>query len=229
MEIMEGFEKYQIEDGIFEVHKPVGISSFGLLRKLWGLFGTRKIGHAGTLDPLASGLLIVGVGKGTKKITKYLKLPKTYHVEIFLGKSTTTLDEEGEVTAEKQVYKADISERVIEDTLQSMVGENELQVPLYSAIKVQGKALYQYARKEQEPEYIPTKKMIVTRVQLLDHYRTDNYYIVKARFEVSSGTYIRTLAEEFGRRLGYPAFARALYRVAIDEYLDQDALRIPLS
>ncbi len=226
MEISKDLIKFQIEEGVFLVHKPKNITSFGLLRKLWGVFGTRKIGHAGTLDPLATGLMIVGVGPGTKKISNYVKLPKTYLVEMKLGVSTTTGDLEGEIVEEKTVYKSDISERLIEDTLLGMLGEHDLQVPMYSAIKVKGKALYKYARQDSEPEVIPIKRMEIKSLQLLDHYHQRYSYIVKARLEVSSGTYIRTLVEEFGRRMGYPATMSNLYRLSIDTYLDQNAYHV---
>lgn len=219
-------QKHFIEDDVVLVHKPVGISSFGLLKKLRPLLGTRKIGHAGTLDPLASGLMIVGFNKGTKKMNHYLKLPKTYITNILVGYSTTTGDSEGEIVEKKYPLSADIKKKHLEDVLLSMRGHHTLQVPIYSAIKVQGRPLYDYARNNQEPPYIPEKDMIINQVQYLDSYKSGDYYIVRARFDVASGTYIRTLGEEFGRRIGYPAHLKKLERIAIDVHNNQNAYRL---
>lgn len=219
--------KHYIESDILLVHKPKGISSFDVIRKLRRILGIRKIGHAGTLDPLAYGLMIVGIGTGTKKLTNYLKLPKTYIAEILVGKSTTTGDLEGEIVNEKYVEKADIKSLHLEDIVLNMKGSHTLQVPLYSAIKVQGKALYAYAREGIEPPYIPEKEMTINHIQYLDDYRSGIHHIVKVRLNVSSGSYIRTLGEEFGRRIGYPATLKNLYRVSIDTFQDTYAYRFP--
>lgn len=220
-------QKHYIEPDVLLVHKPVGMSSFDVIRRLRPVLGTRKIGHAGTLDPLASGLMILGINKGTKKLTQYLKLPKTYIAKICIGVSTTTGDAEGDIVDEKYVEKNDSKYDDLEDAVISMKGSYTLQVPLYSAIKVQGKALYQYAREGKTPPYIPEKEMTITAIQLLDSYRRGQYQIVTVRVEVSSGTYVRTLGEEFGRRIGYPASLIGLQRISIDRYLDADAYRFP--
>lgn len=219
--------KHYIEPDVLLVHKPKGISSFDVIRKLRPILGTRKIGHAGTLDPLAWGLMIVGVDTGTKKLTQYLKLPKTYIAEILVGKSTITGDLEGDIVEEKFVDRNEMKTDELEFQVLSMKGEHTLQVPLYSAIKVQGKALYSYARAGETPPYIPEKEMNITAIQMLDSYRTGTHHVVKVRIEVSSGTYIRTLGEEFGRRVGYPATLKSLYRVKIDDFKDADAYHFP--
>lgn len=217
-------KKYYIEPDVLLVHKPVGITSFDVVYKLRKILNIRKIGHAGTLDPLARGLMIVGIGTGTKKLTQYLKLPKTYIAEILVGKSTTTGDLEGEIVKEEFVGKDDLKKNDIEDYLVKMKGSHTLKVPLYSAIKVQGKALYKYAREGKEPPYIPEKEMNILSIQLLDTYHySEKYQVVQIRIKVSSGSYIRTLGEEFGKRIGYPATLKGLYRVAIDDYKDSDA------
>ncbi len=220
--------KNYIESDVLLAHKDPGISSFDVIRKMRPLLGTRKIGHAGTLDPLASGLMILGVNSGTKKLTNYLKLPKTYIAEILIGKSTTTGDLEGEVVEEAIVDRKDMKKRVIQGVVEGMLGSHTLQVPLYSAIKVQGKALYAYARAGETPPYIPEKEMNITSIYMTDSYRSGGYHVIKVRVDVTSGTYIRTLGEELGRRLGYPATLKKLYRVSIGEYFDQDAYRFPV-
>jgi len=219
-------QQHYIEDDVLLVHKPVGISSFGVIRKLRPILNTKKIGHAGTLDPLAKGLMIIGINAGTKKMNTYLKLPKTYLAEVLIGKSTTTGDLEGVVVEEKKVYKDDIKLNDIEDTVMNMIGIHTLSVPIYSAIKVQGKPLYTYARAGITPPYIPEKDMHITSIQLLDTYHAGACQAVQVRVEVTSGSYIRTLGEELGRRLGYPATLKSLYRTKIAEYHDTDAYRI---
>lgn len=214
-----------IEENILLVHKPKGITSFDVIRKLRPFLNEKKIGHAGTLDPLAHGLMIVGIGQGTKKLDTYLKLPKTYIADIFLGTSTTTGDMEGEVVDTAKIYPKDITEYAIDEALRGMIGRQRFTVPRYSAIKVDGKPLYWYARNNQEPPRIPVKEMVVTNAVLLDHYASDKGYILRVRFEVGSGAYIRTLGEELGKRLGHPATLRDLYRVRIGEYLDSEAYR----
>lgn len=220
-------KKYFIEPDVLLTHKPVGMSSFGLIRKLRPIIGTKKIGHAGTLDPLAHGLMIVGVNKGTKKMAQYLKLPKTYIAEILVGVSTTTGDAEGEVVEEKIVQKDANLPYQLDEVLMSMKGLHTLSVPLYSAIKVEGKPLYAYARSGKTPPFIPQKEMNLYKIELFDAYYFDNKYVVKIRCEVSSGSYIRTFAEELGKRLGYPARLKSLYRVAIGDFYDKDAYRLP--
>ena len=219
--------KHYIEPDVLLVHKPIGITSFDVIRKLRPLLATRKIGHAGTLDPLAHGLMIVGINKGTKKLSGYLKLPKTYIAEVLLGRSTTTGDLEGDIVAEKYVEKVDMKKVDIEQAVDSLVGTHLLKVPLYSAIKVEGKALYRYAREGTTPPYIPEKEMTITHIQVLDDYRSNTGHIIKVRLDVSSGTYIRSLGELLGQKMGYPATLRTLYRVAIGEYYDKDAYHFP--
>lgn len=218
--------KHFIEDDIILVHKPIGISSFGLVAKMRKILDTRKIGHAGTLDPLASGLMILGINKGTKKMKDYVGLDKVYLAEIVIGRSTTTGDAEGDIVAEKQPHKTDMRESDLERALDSLLGEYYFPAPIYSAVKVLGKPLYKYAREGIEPPFIPEKKMHLKKVILLDLYKSGDIYIAKIRAEVGSGTYIRTLAEEFGKKIGYPASLNKLYRLSIGKYLDTDAFHM---
>jgi len=141
---------------ILLIDKPGGISSFDVIRKLRKKTGIRKMGHSGTLDPLASGLMIIGIGKGTKKLTDLIGLSKIYKVEILLGKKTDTGDLEGKTVEEKKVTKVDIEK--VEKILTDLKGEPELAVPYYSAIKVKGKRLYKMAREGKKGVKIPVKK-----------------------------------------------------------------------
>ncbi|MCD5389820.1 MAG: hypothetical protein LR005_00305 [Candidatus Pacebacteria bacterium] len=220
------FRKNYIEDDIIMVHKPIGISSFGLISRMRRVLDTRKVGHAGTLDPLAHGLMIIGFNKGTKKMKNYVGMDKVYLAEIIIGKSTITGDREGDIVEEKIPYKNDMTDSNLDTALQSLVGEKYYPAPLYSAVKVLGKPLYKYARAGETPPFIPEKLMNLKKAIILDTYKSGDIYIVKIRAEVGSGTYIRTLAEEFGKSLGYPASLQSLYRLSIGKYLDKDAFRM---
>lgn len=208
---------------ILLIDKPKGITSFDVIRKLRKKLGIKKMGHAGTLDPLATGLLIIGIEKGTKKLNQFLKLPKVYEVEILLGKKTTTGDQEGEILEEKPVH--DLPSDRIEKVLESIQGKITLPVPVYSAIKKKGKPLYKMARRGEKVE-VPEKEMEVVWVRLKDHYKEDGGYILKLEMEVGSGTYVRSIAEEIGRKLGYPAMVWELRRTKIGEFRVGDAKAI---
>lgn len=212
-------------DDILLIDKPTGITSFDVIRKLRTKLGIRKMGHAGTLDPLASGLMIVGVGSGTKKLTSYIKLPKEYMAEILVGEQRTTGDMDGEIIGEKEV--AELSQDVILKTLEGMRGTLTLPVSAYSAIKKDGVPMYKRARRAakvgKRVEDVPEREMTVTEAKYFGHRIEDGRGVVIVRFAVSSGTYIRSLAEEFGKRLGYPATLKNLRRTKVGEFSVDDA------
>lgn len=214
------------------VDKPKGMSSFTVVRILRRRTGIHKFGYAGTLDPLATGLMLVGVEKGTKQLAPLIGLDKEYVAEILLGEKRSTGDEEGVVLAERAYVDDCPKERLLE-TLNSMVGEHELPVSAYSAIKVDGVRMYKRARKaEKKGEVItdlPIRRMVVYEAELLkvgDVTTSPARLPVTVRFRVSSGTYIRSLAEEFGRRLGYPARLSALRRTKIGSYSITEASQL---
>jgi tRNA pseudouridine55 synthase len=209
------------ECNILLVDKPKGISSYGVIRILQKKMGKRKMGHAGTLDPLATGLLIIGIDKGTKMLSSLIGLPKVYEAEILLGKKTITADIEGEIIEEQQIPVL-VEEKIL-DVIQSMVGTHELAVPIYSAVKRQGKPLYAYAREGKDVE-VPVKQMTVTEANLLGF----DEKTVRIRFNVSSGTYIRTLAEEFARRMGTVGTIQNLRRLSIGTYSVDKAMTIEM-
>lgn len=181
------------------------------------------MGHAGTLDPLASGLLIVGVDAGTKKMPEFLKLPKTYIADILIGERRNTGDMDGEVIEKK--IPISLSESVIKTAAEKIVGSHELPVPLYSAIKVSGSPLYSYARKGKKVT-VPVKKMVITSAEILTIERHDGYCLARMKLNVESGTYIRSIAEEFGRLLGYPATLQDLRRTQIGPFTIEEAQKI---
>lgn len=206
---------------ILLVDKPKGITSFDVIRRLRRELGIRKMGHAGTLDPLASGLMLLGVNEGTKKLTEYLKLPKSYEAEILIGERRSTGDMEGEILEEKEVESLD--EHKVRNVLAGMMGPMELPVPRYSAIKQDGVRLYAKARKGQEIEELPIRTMEVFGIGFLGMEVKNGRGILKVRFDVASGVYIRSLAEEFGERLGYPATIKELRRTKIGDFDVADA------
>jgi len=205
-----------MEHEILLVDKPVGITSFDVIRRLRKELGIRKMGHAGTLDPLATGLLIIGVGDGTKKLREYIGLPKVYDARIVLGTKTDTGDITGKITETSPVPT--LSEHTIHAVLQGLCGEVFLPVPVYSAIKQRGAPLYERARKG-ESVVPPVSRMYVRAADLLDL----GSGFISIRFDVESGTYIRSLAEEVGRRLGTVATLGALRRISVGPYRVEDA------
>lgn len=210
---------------ILLVNKPRGISSFGVIRELRKKLGVRKMGHAGTLDPLAEGLLIIGVESGTKKLSGLIGLDKEYEVEIELGERTASGDKEGEVLEEKEVALSDVPEERLEEVLKELEGEIELPVPIYSAVKKGGTPLYKKARRGEEMQ-APRRLMRIYSLQFLGSRFSDNRVFVSVRMSVASGVYVRSVAEETGRKLGLPATVSRLVRTKVGDFLLKDALEL---
>lgn len=224
---------------ILLIDKPVGISSFDVIRRLRPKLNIRKMGHAGTLDPLASGLMIIGVGEGTKQLTELTKLDKEYVTEILVGERTESGDKDGRVLEEREVTEVEATETFSKEkvsvALTSMVGTLTLPVSAFSAIKQDGVPFYKKARVAarqgeviQDSE-LPVREMRVYEAELLDiKYDTETKtVIIKARFHVGSGTYVRSLGEELGKRLGnYPARLESLRRTKVGEFRVEDAVEI---
>ena len=212
------------ENQIILIDKPSGISSFGVVAKvranLRDKFGHKvKVGHTGTLDPFATGLLILLSGKMTKKSSNFLKLDKTYEATLKLGYTSTTGDPEGEI----QLYSNEGSPELDEYTdislaLNSFVGKIEQTPPRFSAIKINGQRAYKLARKGQDFK-IPSRKVEIYSIDILDY----NYPELRIRVHCSSGTYIRTLAEDIGKKLGTGAYLTELRRTQIANYNVKDA------
>jgi len=201
------------------VDKPKGITSFDVIRILRRELGVRKMGHAGTLDPLATGLLIIGINAGTKKLAGLIGLPKTYEAEIRLGSSTDSGDADGTVTGECPV--PDLSEEQARTAVLGMKGDHTLPVSLFSAIKRDGVPLYKLAYKGEKAE-LPMRDMSVRSADFISY--EDG--IITARFDVSSGTYVRSLSEELARRLGTCGHILNLRRLKVGEYSVADARKV---
>ncbi len=187
------------------------------------LSGIRKVGHAGTLDPEAEGLLIVLVGKEyTKQSDKFLKQDKTYEFDLKLGETSTTGDMEGKKsTVSSNSLASEPSKKAILDVLECLQGTIEQTPPIYSAIKVGGQRAYKLAQKGEKPDLKP-RKITINSIELLSY----KYPIVKIRADVSSGTYIRSLAETIGEQLGTGAYCTTIVRTRIGEYQLSDAVAL---
>lgn len=206
-----------IENGIILVDKPAGITSFGVVarvrRQLTQHFGRKmKVGHTGTLDPFATGLMILVVGKECKNAEKYSKLDKVYEATIKLGETSSTGDPEGVITPATSPSLPVIGEE-IEAVLESFTGKIMQTPPNYSAIKVGGQRAYKLARAGTVFE-IPKREVTIFSLDLVEY----SYPNLKIRTHVSSGTYIRTLAEDIGAALKAGAYCSELRRISIGKW-----------
>ena len=212
-------------DGIINIYKPKEWTSHDIVAKIKRITG-EKVGHTGTLDPLAQGVLPILIGKGTQ-CSKYLvNHDKKYRVELKLGKRTETLDAEGKIIEEKEIPQNMLEQSNksnIEKTLKTFEGEIEQKPPIYSAIKVKGKKLYEYARKGQEVE-IPTRKITIYSIELKQIKKEKNIII----FDVycSKGTYIRTLCEDIAKKLNTIGYMQNLLRVQVGEFNIKDSITL---
>lgn len=206
------------------VDKPKGITSYDVIRRLQRRYGRLKMGHAGTLDPNASGLMLVGVGQGTKALTQYVGLDKVYDAEIWLGIETVSGDTTGRIVREATVPPLD--DALVKSTLASLVGKQVLPVSAFSAIKKNGVPLYKQAhraeRKGERVEDIPLRPMEVYRCTIQNMECADGRCVVSVCFHVGSGTYIRSLAVELGKRLGFPATLAELRRTRVGDFSIND-------
>lgn len=194
--------------GFINLHKPVGFTSHDCIAKLRKLLNTRKIGHGGTLDPAATGVLPVAVGKATR-LLQFLPEPKAYRARIRLGIVTTTDDLEGEVV---QVDDTDVSTERIVKSLDNFVGAIAQVPPIYSAIKRDGKKLYELARKG-EVVTVEPRTVTISRIELLEIDRTNGCEL-EVEINCSPGTYIRAIARDLGEQLGVGGTLASLVRTA---------------
>ena len=207
------------EGKVLLINKPLQWTSFDVVRKIRNLIGIKKVGHAGTLDPLASGLLIICTGKFTKKINEYMAREKEYTGTFTLGAITPTYDLESEPVKHRSIEG--LTEHQIMEATALFTGEIMQVPPAHSAIKVEGKRVYELARKGIEVKLEPRKLTIyefeITKIELP---------IVHFRVVCSTGTYIRSLANDFGMALGCGAYLSSLCRTRIGEFRLEDAMSI---
>ena len=194
-------------------------TSFDVVNKLRYFLKIKKIGHAGTLDPFAKGLMILGIGKGTKALQEFSGLSKCYEAVIRFGTETDTLDKTGAIIMQKPVENLNIAQ--IENAVNQLKGEIEQIPPMYSAKKVNGKRLYKLARKNKIVERQPVKINIFT-ADILDWNKPE----LLIKLHVSKGTYIRSYADDLGKELGCGAHLIDLRRTAIGPYKVENSFTI---
>ncbi|MFA5644479.1 MAG: tRNA pseudouridine(55) synthase TruB [Patescibacteria group bacterium] len=220
---MKENKKNEIENeknGFILINKNSGPTSHDIIYKLRKISKIKKIGHAGTLDPLATGLLIVAIGRpATKNISNFVKLDKKYEAEIFLGETTDTYDREGKVLKKYQGEK--IKQEKLGEALQKISKRTSQIPPMYSAKKIKGQKLYELARKNIEIQR-PPQKIEIYSLKLMK-YRWPK---IKLEIHCSSGTYIRSIAHDLGEELGCGAYLKELKRTAISKFLSKKAVKI---
>lgn len=208
---------FENDSGRILIDKPAGITSFGVVarirRVLKDEFGKKiKVGHTGTLDPFATGLLVLLYGKETKNAMSLTKLDKVYEAEFTLGEISSTGDPEGEISKVENA-KIPTLEEIQNEIQQNFLGKIQQTPPAFSAIKIDGKRAYDLARKGESFE-IPTRTVEIFSFEILNY----DFPKLKIRTHVSSGTYIRSLAEDLGKNLGCGAFCSELHRTKIADF-----------
>jgi len=199
--------------GLILVNKPTGITSHNVVDQVRKVFKIKKVGHFGTLDPLAEGLLLIGVGNATKFFDFYIKKRKLYSGTINFGHSTTTYDTEGDPTSENK--PVDLNKIDLEALLSTFRGKQMQKPPIFSAKKYKGKPMYKYARenKEMQLQVKPVEVEIFSlNGNIIDHQT------LWFRAETSSGTYIRSLAHDMGQEIGVGAYLKTLKRESVGEF-----------
>lgn len=210
-------------NGILIINKPRDWTSQDVVSKVKKILNIKKAGHTGTLDPMATGVLPVLLNEYTK-LSKYLiEHDKTYIAEITLGKKTTTGDKEGKVLQETPVNRNILEKKYLENILTSFLGEQQQIPPMYSAIKVNGKKLYEYAREGKNIEIKP-RKVEIYDIKLLNIEKEN----LKIEFEVtcSKGTYIRTLCEDIAKKMGTVGYMSNLTRTTVDKFKIEQAITL---
>lgn len=207
------------EGEIILIDKPSGPTSFQVVSKIRKITGVKKVGHSGTLDPKASGLMIVCTGKKTKEMDRFINLNKTYSGVIRLGLMSPSMDTETECT--ELPLPKDLNEKKIFEVRDSFLGEIEQTPPMYSAVKIKGQKLYNLARKgktiERESRKVFVEKFEIEKIDLPDIYFTIN---------CSKGTFIRVIADDFGKKLNCGGILVELRRTEIGEFRVNEAIRI---
>ena len=205
-------------DGLILINKQKGFTSHDVVNVIRKKLNTKKVGHTGTLDPNATGVLPILVGKATK-ISKYLmEHDKTYIATIKLGEKTDTGDSEGQVIEGKSI-PADLKKEDINNALQNFFGKQKQVPPMYSAIKINGKKLYEYAREGKEVK-LEAREIEIYKIELLEYQNNK----IKFEVECSKGTYIRTLCEDIAKKLGTVVYMEELQRTKVNNFRIEDSI-----
>ena len=204
---------------IINIYKPRGITSFGVVKKIRKIVGEKKVGHGGTLDPFAEGVLVIGTSSDTKKLKKITDTDKTYTASLVLGKTTNTLDLEGDVINKKKVPI--LSESKINKVLDSFLGTSMQTPPMFSAKKIGGVKLYELARKNIIVDREPTQ-IKISDINIINYNETNIVFTVSC----SKGTYIRVLGKEIAEKLGTVGYLNSLIRTRVGEYFINDSISL---
>lgn len=207
-------------EGIYLIDKKEGMTSFDVIRSLRKILKTKEIGHAGTLDPMATGLLVVLVGRATKLSNIMLNKTKTYEADITFGTSTDTFDKMGKVIDQLETFE--LNQTQIDEGLAYLKAQKTQKPPIYSAIKVDGKKLYEYARKD-IPVEIEDKVIDILDILTTSTYQNKSF---SCKLVVSKGTYIRSVANDLGAYLGVPSHLSKLRRTQSGEFDIKNASQI---
>ncbi len=207
--------------GILLLNKQPGITSHDAVMNIRNIIGQKRVGHTGTLDPQAEGLLVICIGSATKIVQYLSNFDKSYEAEIYLGKSSTTFDSEGVITSDMPKAAPDFSIKEFSEMLDEFRGTFSQKVPAYSAIRVDGKHLYELARAGKEVER-PERQITISELEVISYIKPR----LTIRVTCSKGTYIRTLADDIGNKLECGAYLSALKRTGVNGLLLENALTI---
>ena len=210
---------YKIIDGILVINKPKDWTSFDVVAKIRNKLNVKKVGHTGTLDPQATGVLVLCIGKGTKLCQKLIGLDKEYVCDITLGASSTTDDAEGELTPMESSKEVPLTD--IENVLKEFTGTFKQMPPQFSAKKIQGKRAYQLARKGKKVKLEPVD-VLVHNIELLDY----KWPVIKLKIHCGKGFYVRSLARDIGEKLGVGGYLSALQRTRVGHFSIERAISI---
>lgn len=217
MDTQTFFRKDNDRAGIVVLNKPSGMTSHDVVARVRRIFKMKRVGHSGTLDPLATGVLVILLGKSTKLFEKFETFDKAYRATMVFGKKTTTADIQGKVL--KELPFEDLTRTQIEETLKNFVGQIEQVPPMVSAVKVNGQRLYELARKGIEVVRQP-RMITIDKLELLDF----NMPQVKFYLECSKGTYVRKLAEDIAESLGTVACISQIQRTKVGPFAIEQAV-----
>ena len=204
---------------IINIDKPIDWSSFDVVKKIRNITKHKKVGHGGTLDPFASGVLIIGTDIDTKTLTSISNSDKTYEAELLLGKTTNTLDTEGSIVDEMQI--PEIKSNILVSVLNSFLGSQRQQPPMYSAKKHKGTRLYKLARKNIEVDRKDVD-ININSIDLIDFCSNS----IKFRVDCSKGTYVRVLGKDIAEKLGTVGYLTSLKRTKVGNYLVNDSISV---
>lgn len=213
--------KHQLYNGVLPFFKPLGITSHDAVAQIRRIIMQRRVGHTGTLDPQADGLMLICLGKGTKLSQFLTDMGKTYEADIRLGQTSKTFDSEGLLTSQMPCEPPDLTDKELDQLLNKFRGRILQKVPAFSAVRVGGKRLYELAREGREVE-LPVREVEIKCLELLGYEKP----LLRIRVVCSKGTYIRSLANDIGQELQCGGYLSRLRRVAVGNFTLDDALDI---